>query len=138
MTSIIRHVRCKIRTRADEVSRRLHRLIAERLPARPDLIEVARDAVERWCDAGTLDRRYGARWLELLAGPVAGVQAVLRTDDEVSRALRQNSPFVGAVTPRERWDIIREVTGSPLLTDVLFEETQVRLSRLLVEPARLV
>jgi len=95
--------------RADEVSRRLHALIADRLVTRPALVDAARDAVVRWRDAGTLDDRYASRWLTLLAGPVAGVLAVLRSDDEASRELRQNSPFVGAVTPRERWDIIRAV-----------------------------
>lgn len=52
---------------------------------------------------------YGRRWLELLDLPVAELRARLVADDESMRAMRQSTPFAGALDPRERWRIHREV-----------------------------
>ncbi len=50
-----------------------------------------------------------SRWRMLLDSPVEDVVAVLSTDDEDSRILRQTSPFAGVLSPRERWDALRDV-----------------------------
>jgi hypothetical protein len=44
----------------------------------------------------------------VLARPLVELQAALREPGERMTALRQVSPFAGALPPRERWRIWRE------------------------------
>jgi hypothetical protein len=46
-------------------------------------------------------------WLAILGRPWEEVRAVLLDDSEEGRRLRQNSPFCGILTPKERWAIYR-------------------------------
>jgi hypothetical protein len=85
-----------------------HGLVAQRLD--DELLERARTRVDRWlADGGPVDVARAERWRGVLGGPTAGIVAVLTTDDEESQDLRQNTPFAGALSPRERWSIVREV-----------------------------
>ena len=47
-------------------------------------------------------------WRELLERPWNQVRAALLEDSEGGRQRRQNSPFVGILTPQERWAIYRD------------------------------
>lgn len=54
-------------------------------------------------------RPYAEQWAALLEQPVEGVSAAIVDPGEAARALRQVSPFAGAIDPRERWQVWRRV-----------------------------
>ena len=87
----------------------LHRAIADRLRHDPSLLEDARARLARWRDAGALHVEYAAEWQHALDLPLDDLCALLVADTERARDLRQCTPFAGAVDPRERWRIWREV-----------------------------
>jgi hypothetical protein len=92
---------------AEDVSLELHRAVAERLLARPDLLERARRRVAGWLRDGSVARPYAEAWRAILAEPVDGVARFLVDPGERARQLRQASPFAGLLSPRERWSIWR-------------------------------
>jgi len=47
-------------------------------------------------------------WLEILKKPWRDVRRVLLDPGEEGNRLRQNSPFCGILTNRERWKILRD------------------------------
>jgi hypothetical protein len=99
--------------RAEQRSLAYHRIIAERMMADPSVLERARRRVRAW-----LDERHGAPaeaevWAGVLAREPAEIARVLVEDTEDGRALRQSTPFAGALTPRERWRVWRELRDSP-------------------------
>jgi hypothetical protein len=77
-----------------------HRAVAERLDGA--LVADALVRLRRWRDEGRVHPRYAGAWEELLTGPRARLLQTLRADDEDAAALRQSSPFAGALTERER------------------------------------
>ena len=86
----------------------LHRLIAERLDE--GLILRARARLYDWlADPGPERREYVQQWLDLLNGPRAALQAALVADTEQMRALRQCSPFAGALTDSERQQVFARI-----------------------------
>lgn len=94
---------------AEQRSLAIHREIAARISADPALVERARETLGRWQRQGTLSSHYVERWQEWLAKPADELATLLTDDGEEARALRQTSPFVGIVGPRERWAIWRRV-----------------------------
>lgn len=86
-----------------------HRAVAERLRVDPALLARARARVEGWLATGEVHSEYAARWREILASPLDGVCAALTADDDEARTLRSVTPFAGALDPRERWRIWRDV-----------------------------
>jgi hypothetical protein len=68
-------------------------------------LEHARGVCARWVERGNVPAR---EWLEILRRPWPEIRALLLADSEESRRLRQNDPFCGILTPRERWQIYRE------------------------------
>jgi hypothetical protein len=58
--------------------------------------------LRRWRGEGRIHPRYADRWAELLTGPRGQLVDALRADDEHAAALRQSSPFAGALEERER------------------------------------
>jgi hypothetical protein len=92
---------------AEERSLALHSLVAARLRDDPRLLTRAREKVQHWVASG--DAPYYARaWQDLLAHPLDAICALLVADTEEARAMRQATPFAGAVGPRERWRIWAE------------------------------
>ena len=91
----------------------MHAAVAEKLRRDPALVERARERVEDWAASGLLHPVYAARWRAVLALPTNALCERLVSPDEAMRALRQSSPFAGALDARERWAIRRSVTGSP-------------------------
>ncbi len=85
-----------------------HRLVAERLD--DELLDRARERVERWlAEGGPVHPVWAQRWRELLDRPASDVATAICADDEAGRDLRQTSPFAGALSPAERWRIVRTV-----------------------------
>jgi hypothetical protein len=93
---------------AEERSIAYHRVIAERLRHRPEILENARRRVQAWLASGKNAPFYARKWAEILAGDTASVAAFLVERSELATELRQSSPFAGALRPQERWKIFRE------------------------------
>ena len=86
-----------------------HRLVAEKLVSDPGLLERARARVRSWLESGDVHVRYAEAWGDVLSRPMTEIQAFLTEDSESARTLRQVTPFAGAIDPRTRWRIWREV-----------------------------
>ncbi len=94
--------------RIDRRSLAMHRAIAARLRAQP------RSAGDRPRQYRSLvagsghSKPYLEAWREILTRPVEEIARVVVEDSERMTAMRQNSPFAGLLTPRERWAIYEE------------------------------
>ena len=92
----------------DQVSLEIARRVAAGLPQHPEWLKLARANLERWArqnqDVPSLLRCY-AEWQELLLRPVGQIAALLTAETEAGQRLRQNSPFAGALSPEEVWEI---------------------------------
>lgn len=97
---------------AEERSLAYHRAIADRLSADPSLLKRARTRVRRWLDTGEVASRWAQKWEAVLSRSVDDVRAFLVDEGEEARALRQVTPFAGAIDPRTRWRIWREVRSA--------------------------
>jgi hypothetical protein len=93
----------------DRLGLELHRAVARRLDAEPRLLDLARENLDRWERLGRIHPWYGVRWRRLLSGDLAALRSVLLDPGEEACALRQASPFAGAIEPEERADIVRAV-----------------------------
>jgi len=83
----------------------MYRAVAAKLRCRPELLAVAHDNLSRWtADAGR-SQPYFEEWRRILAMPFEEMLALVVEDSERMTALRQCTPFAGALSPRERWDI---------------------------------
>src|SRR5579864_5368035 len=91
--------------RIDERSLALHRAIADKLRARPELIDIARDNLDRWSAAETRSQPYWDAWREILSRPLPEILSLLGEESERMTALRQATPFAGVLEPAERWAI---------------------------------
>ena len=85
-----------------------HRAIAGRLAGEPALVERARARVREWLQARP-EARFARGWADVLGRPTPDIAAVLTDPGERARELRQSTPFAGALDPRERWRLWREV-----------------------------
>jgi hypothetical protein len=77
-----------------------HRALSKRLTAR--MVSDARQVLAGWELEGRIDPVYASAWRELLSRPVAEVRRQLGADTPRMADLRQNSPFAGMLTERER------------------------------------
>ena len=91
--------------RVDRRSLELHRAIAEKLRAHPELLEIAQDNLTRWSQTQTHSRPYWDAWRTILSRPLPEILDVILEDTERMAAMRQTSPFAGVLTPAERWAI---------------------------------
>lgn len=80
-----------------------HQLIADRLALEPELVDMARERVASWLADRSVARAYAEAWRDILAGDIPGIRRALVDDGEQGRALRQCTPFAGAIDPRTRW-----------------------------------
>jgi hypothetical protein len=94
---------------AEERSLAYHRLVAAKLLSDPGLLERARARVRSWLDSGDVHVRYAKAWNDVLSRSISEIQGFLMEDSESARALRQVTPFAGAIDPRTRWRVWREV-----------------------------
>ena len=85
-----------------------HRLVADRLAAEPAILTRARARVAQLLQQ-TPPPYYALQWAERLAGKLPALQDFLVDPGEEAVELRQSTPFAGAIDPRERWRLWREV-----------------------------
>jgi hypothetical protein len=93
---------------AEERSLAFHRAVAERLHADPAIVMRATERLRRWRTEGSLHGEYFDAWMEILGRPIDQIITALADGSERMRALRQTTPFAGAIDPRTRWRIWRE------------------------------
>ena len=94
---------------AEERSLALHREVARQMRANPEILVHARQRVHSWSQRGSVHRFWVAQWERILRCSTEEVGAAITDPSERGRALRQTSPFAGAIDPRTRWAILREV-----------------------------
>ena len=85
-----------------------HQAVAARLADEPAVLDQARARVRGWL-ATVPEAHYALAWHEILRRPTSEIVACLVDDGERATELRQSTPFAGALDPRERWRIWREV-----------------------------
>jgi hypothetical protein len=81
-----------------------HRLVARRLD--DHVVSEARRRLRRWRRDGHIHPEWADEWEQTLAQPVEEVARRIGVDDEHARALRQSSPFAGALTEHERLKLL--------------------------------
>ncbi len=64
---------------------------------------------DHWLRDGSVHPRYAEAWRRLLSSTPDEILTRLVDPGETMRALRQCSPFAGALDPWERWRILRQV-----------------------------
>jgi hypothetical protein len=95
----------------DEFALAYHRVVAERLRAEPEaVLERARQNLNRWVEGdafGAGEQASLEEWREILddADVVRLIEIMTDTSDDGQR-LRSSSPFVGALSPEERLEIL--------------------------------
>ncbi len=94
--------------RIEERSLRLHRAVADKLLRDAAVLAKARARVERWRLDGSVHSRYAEAWRRVLSLSPEEISRRLTDPGETMCALRQCSPFAGALGPRERWRILRQ------------------------------
>ncbi len=99
---------------AEERSIALHAAVVVELEKRPEVLEHAKSRVNRWLRDGSVHAAYAASWKELLALPREQLNAKLLDRSERMRALRQCTPFAGALDPQTRWRIHKETASRVL------------------------
>jgi hypothetical protein len=93
---------------AEERSLAYHAWIAARLVEEPAIRAAARERVRAWIADGSVSPYYATEWARLLDLAPEALAAALVDGSEHARALRQVSPFAGALDPRTRWRLWRE------------------------------
>ena len=91
--------------RIDARSVALHRAIAGKVRSRPELLEIARDNLNRWYAGADRSQPYLDQWRQILERPIEEILSLMVLEDEWMTALRQSSPFAGILDPKERWAI---------------------------------
>jgi hypothetical protein len=91
--------------RIDRRSLELHRAIAAKLRAHPELIEIARGNLATWTKTAGRSMPYWEAWREILGRPLQEILDLIVEDTERMTALRQATPFAGVLEPAERWAI---------------------------------
>ena len=86
----------------------MHRAIAGKVRENPELAEIARRNLERWLPGSGNARPYLEAWRMILDAPLDAMLRMIEEDSERMAAMRQNSPFAGVLTPKERWAIYRQ------------------------------
>lgn len=84
-----------------------HRLVGERL--NEQLVDEARDRLDRWRETGRIHPHWAEQWDKILALPLPRIATAIGADTKAARELRQTSPFAGALTEQERRRLSRAV-----------------------------
>jgi hypothetical protein len=92
----------------EERSLWLHGAVADKLLSDPVVLVAARRRVEGWIADGSVHPRYAEAWRRLLSTSPEEISQRLVDPGDTMCALRQCSPFAGALDPRERWRILRQ------------------------------
>jgi hypothetical protein len=86
----------------EQRSLRLAQAVARKIDHDPGQLELVREWARHQSSSGVRE------WLGLLDRPWEQIRAVLLQEDEEGKRLRQSSPFVGILTPQERWSLYRD------------------------------
>jgi hypothetical protein len=89
-----------------------HRLVADRLDEQ--LVDETRKRLRRWREAGRIHPRWAEEWNRILAMPLPEIAEAISADTEHAGALRQTSPFAGALTEQERRRLFRALEDRAL------------------------
>ena len=91
----------------DRRSLEMTRRIVEKIDADPDRAGFAhaKTVCRRWVEQGNVPAR---EWLSILERPWEEVRVILLDESDEGQRLRQSDPFVGILTPQERWAIYKE------------------------------
>ena len=81
-----------------------HRAVAQKLDDR--IIRDAQERLQRWKAQDLIDPRYAEQWEDVLSRSPDRIAQVIEADTQQARDLRQNSPFAGALSERERLQIL--------------------------------
>lgn len=84
-----------------------HRAVARRLD--DALVREALKRLRRWREERRIHPRWANEWDRILAMPIPQIAKAIGSDTDQARALRQSSPFAGALTDQERRRIVRAV-----------------------------
>jgi DNA-binding transcriptional ArsR family regulator len=96
---------------AEMKSRALHERIAEKLVRNPTHITRALARVAELRQRHPEGRKYHDRWEQLLRGDRIELLQTMTADTEEARALRQETPFAGALNANERRRILHRFTA---------------------------
>jgi len=91
--------------RLERRSLELHRAIAAKLRAQPELLAIAHENIQRWSAQGGRSQPYLDTWRVILERPLEEILQVIAEDSPRMTSLRQSSPFAGVLDPRERWHV---------------------------------
>ena len=96
---------------ADMRNLELHRVALDKLRAFPQLTARCLELLERWLSQPECRpaRQYLEHWREMLSGWSVDRIAAVVLDPEGGQALRQCSPLGPALSPQERWAVLRIV-----------------------------
>jgi hypothetical protein len=94
---------------AEERSIAYHALVGERLLNDDAVVTKARARVEQWAREESVHPRWVEAWRRLLSLSSSELARALVDRSEESAALRQVTPFAGAIDARTRWHLWREV-----------------------------
>ena len=93
--------------RIDTISLELHRACAAKLRAHPELLEVARENLDRWSTLNSRSQPYWDAWRKMLDLPLDQLLNLMVDDSERMTALRHTSPFAGVLDIAERRAILQ-------------------------------
>jgi hypothetical protein len=96
--------------RADLRSLAYHRAVARTLDEAG--VSAARARLDRWRSEGRIDHRWAEEWSDLLSRPFRDVIDAIGADTPHAADLRQSSPFAGALSERDRRDLLRAVDSA--------------------------
>jgi hypothetical protein len=101
--------------KAEELSMRLFIAIAHKIHENPEpILANARKFIDEWrkTHPGSGGATYYLnRWESLLNGSIKDLISFMVSPSQDARDMRQAPPFVGVLSNRERWNIIREVSN---------------------------
>ena len=95
-------------TLAEARSLAFHAHVAARIGSDPTIVLAARERVRAWL-AERPERAYAQAWADILDRSNEELIALLIDERESATAMRQSTPFAGALDPRTRWRIHAEV-----------------------------
>lgn len=93
----------------DQRSLALHRLIADKIRQDPRLLEKPRQTLARWRKVVSQNAQpYLNDWQQLMERGLDACLSVATQESEHAAAMRQNSPFCGVLTHKERFVFFRD------------------------------
>ncbi|MBL8511175.1 MAG: hypothetical protein JNM52_05970 [Betaproteobacteria bacterium] len=97
----------------DQRSLALHRLVASKIRANPDLFGRAKITLARWRDlVSNSSHPYLTEWETLMQQGMEPCLAMATEDSPRAAALRQSSPFAGILTHQERFAFLKNWSRS--------------------------